>query len=274
MKISVIMGLYNSEKTLRESLDSLVRQTFQDFEVIVCDDGSTDSTLTVAESFVPYFKERLIILKNSENKGLAYSLNHCLKAAKGQYVARMDADDIALPHRFEAQNAYLDSHTDIDMVGSDVLLFNQDGVWGRRSYTQTPQKKDFLKTSQFVHPTIIMKKAVLTELKGYTDEKVTRRTEDYDLFMRFYAKGYAAINLAEPLLLYREDHETYKRRAYRYRFDEMRIRYRGFKRMGLLPKGLPYVIRPLIVGLIPKPLLKILKHEDVTPPVGKKSAKV
>lgn len=264
MKISVIMGVYNSEKTLRDSIESLIDQTFQDFELIICDDGSSDNTLEILKSFESSLKERLCILENPVNMGLAYSLNRCLKIAGGKYVARMDADDIAKTNRFEIQFKYLENLPEVDMVGSDVLLFDDSGVWGKRSYPFAPKKEDFLKRSQFIHPTIMIKRIVLLDLNGYTDQKITRRTEDYDLFMRFLAEGYIGINLSAPLLLYREDNDSYKRRAYRYRFDEARIRYRGFSRLGLLPKGLPYVIRPLIVGLIPHRILRSLKNEETS----------
>lgn len=264
MKISVIMGVYNSEKTLRDSIESLIDQTFQDFELIICDDGSSDNTLEILKSFESSLKERLCILENPVNMGLAYSLNRCLKIAGGKYVARMDADDIAKTNRFEIQFKYLENLPEVDMVGSDVLLFDDSGVWGKRSYPFAPKKEDFLKRSQFIHPTIMIKRIVLLDLNGYTDQKITRRTEDYDLFMRFLAEGYIGINLSAPLLLYREDNDSYKRRAYRYRFDEARIRYRGFSKLGLLPKGLPYVIRPLVVGLIPHRILRSLKNEETS----------
>lgn len=264
MKISVIMGVYNSEKTLKQSINSLIGQTFQDFELIICDDGSTDKTLEILRSYEYAFKERLRILKNPINKGLAYSLNKCLDSASGRYIARMDADDIAENNRFEVQCKFLENLQEVDMVGSDVLLFDESGVWGRRSYPFAPKKEDFLQRSQFIHPTIMVKRSVLIDLNGYTVEKVTRRTEDYDLFMRFIAEGYKGINLSVPLLLYREDNESYKRRAYRYRLDEARIRFRGFRRLGLLPRGLPYVIRPLVIGLIPHRILKSLKREETS----------
>ncbi|WP_423189028.1 glycosyltransferase [Alkalibacterium sp. f15] len=265
MKISVVMGIYNSEKTLRESLDSMVTQSFQDFEIIVCDDGSQDNTLAIAQSYKSFFHNRLTILVNPVNKGLAYSLNKCLAVAKGEYVARMDADDIAMRNRFELQLNYLDNHPDIAMVGCSVLLFDDKGIWGTRTSKESPGKKDFLKTSQFVHPTILIRKKVLTDLDGYAVEKSTLRAEDYDLFMRFYAEGYKGSNLPDTLLLYREDASTFKRRSYNNRFDEMKVRYRGFKRMDLLPLGFPYVIKPLIVGLIPQRVLKILRREQHTP---------
>lgn len=261
MKVSVVMGVYNSEGTLKESFDSLINQTFQDFEIIVCNDGSKDRTLEILQSYKEVLQDRLTIIVNTTNKGLAYSLNKCLEEAKGEYIARMDGDDIAVRNRFEHQVKYLDDYPKIDMIGCNVLLFDEKGIWGTRTSNKYPKKRDFLKTSQFIHPTIIIRKKVLVNLNGYNAEKTTLRAEDYDLFMKFYAEGFRGMNLQQTLLMYREDSATFKRRSYFNRLDEMKIRYRGFKRMGLLPFGLPYVIKPLIVGLIPQNILKVLRRE-------------
>ena len=101
--ISVIMGIYNCSATLQEALDSLYEQTFQDFEIILCDDGSTDNTLLVAEENRQKHSN-IVLLKNDENRGLNYTLNRCLKYARGKYIARMDGDDISLPMRFEKES--------------------------------------------------------------------------------------------------------------------------------------------------------------------------
>ena len=102
-KISVIMSVYNSEATLRESIDSILAQTYPDWEFIICNDASTDGTQAILEEYAEKDPERFILLKNEENKRLAFSLNRCLEKATGFYVARMDGDDISLPERFEKQ---------------------------------------------------------------------------------------------------------------------------------------------------------------------------
>ena len=104
--VSVIMGIYNCEKTLSDAIDSIINQTYSDWELIMCDDGSTDNTYQIATKYSEK-DNRITVIKNDTNSGLAFSLNHCLKYAKGEYVARMDADDISLPNRFEKQVAFL-----------------------------------------------------------------------------------------------------------------------------------------------------------------------
>ena len=108
-RISVIMGIYNCASTLREALDSLINQSYQDFEVIMCDDGSTDNTYAVAKEYCNLYPGKFILLSNDHNLGLNKTLNKCLQYAKGDYIARMDGDDISLPNRFKQEIEFLDT---------------------------------------------------------------------------------------------------------------------------------------------------------------------
>ena len=260
-KVSIIMGIYNmgEKHTLTQlAIDSILNQTYKDFEFIICDDGSIDSTYEMVRSLIDA-DSRVKLIKNDRNRGLAFSLNHCLSIAKGEYIARMDADDISLPNRLEEEIKFLDEHEEYAMVGCNLLYINNKGIWGERVLPEKPNKKSFLFSSPFAHPTMVMRKNILCELKGYKSEKITRRMEDYDLFMRFYAAGYKGYNLQKFLYKFREDNDAFKRRAYRYRIDEVQVRYRGFNALGLMPSAWPYVIKPLIVGLIPQYILAIMR---------------
>lgn len=260
-KISIIMGIYkmiNKRSIVKLAIDSILNQTYKDFEFIICDDGSNDGTYEMVQDFTKN-DSRAVLIKNNENKGLAYSLNHCLSIAKGKYIARMDADDISMPDRLEKQIEFLDGHLEYAMVGCNLLLINDKGIWGKRILAKEPTKKSFLFTSPFCHPAIVMRKEVLDKVNNYKVEKITRRAEDYDLFMRIYANGYKGYNMQEYLYQFREDNDAYKRRAYKYRIDDVQVRYRGFKALGLMPSGFLYVIKPLIVGLIPPKILVNLR---------------
>ena len=260
-KVSVIMGIYNmanKETIIKLAIKSILNQTYRDFEFIICDDGSNDDTYNVVKNIVKG-DERVILLKNEKNKGLAYSLNRCIEKAKGKYIARMDSDDISESNRLEKQIQFLDAHSEYAMVGCNLLLINDKGIWGKRILAEKPNKKSFLFTSPFCHPAIVMRRKVLDNVNYYKVEKITRRAEDYDLFMRIYAKGYKGYNMQEFLYQFREDNDTYKRRAYKYRWDEFQIRYRGFKMLGLMPLAIPYVIKPLIVGIFPQKFLAKLR---------------
>ena len=101
-KISVLMGIYNCEGTLREAIDSILNQTYENWELILCDDGSSDGTFAVAKEYQARFPDRIILLRNEENRGLNFTLNRCFKASSGEWIARQDGDDISLPGRFPA----------------------------------------------------------------------------------------------------------------------------------------------------------------------------
>lgn len=260
-EISVIMGIYNmanKKEIMRLAIESILNQTYKNFEFIICDDGSSDETYELLKEFCKK-DERILLLKNNKNRGLAYSLNNCLKIAKGKYIARMDADDISIKDRFEKQIKFLEKNPEYALVGCNLLYINNKGIWGKRILPEYPNKKSFLFTSPFAHPTILIRKDILNLLNGYKVEKITRRLEDYDLFMRLYANNYKGYNIQEFLYQFREDEDAFKRRAYKYRWDEVQVRYRGFKSLGLIPFALPYVIKPLIVGLIPQKILSKIR---------------
>lgn len=260
-EISIIMGIYKmieKENLVKLAIDSILNQTYKDFEFIICDDGSNDGTYEMVQGLTKN-DSRVILIKNDKNKGLAYSLNHCLSIAKGKYIARMDADDISMPNRLEKQTKFLNEHLEYAMVGCNLVLINDKGVWGKRILAERPTKKSFLFTSPFCHPAIVMRKEVLDKVNSYKVEKITRRAEDYDLFMRIYANGYKGYNIQEFLYQFREDNDAFKRRAYKYRWDEVQVRYRGFKALGFMPEAFLYVIKPLIVGLIPQKILAKLR---------------
>ncbi len=260
--VSILMGIYNTPdpRILQKAVESIRRQTLTDWEWIICDDGSTDTTCETIQTLIRG-DDRIRLIRNDINKGLAASLNHCLKYAEGKYIARMDADDGCDSHRLEKQVKFLDEHPEYHLVGSAAKLFDEGGVWGQRRMPELPGKRDFLWGSPFIHPTITIRREALLQVNGYRVAKETRRTEDYDLFMRLYEKGYQGYNLQEELYCFREDKTARKRKKYRYRMDEARVRWKGFRRMGLMPGGLVYVIKPLIVGLIPYPVLVWLRGD-------------
>lgn len=263
-QISVIMGVYNfyHPKLLSQAIYSVLEQTFQDFEFIICDDGSTDGTWELLNK-IAHSDERIVLLRNLENKGLAFSLNRCLGYAKGEYIARMDADDISLPNRLEKEINFLKENRQYALVTSWADLMEDGHVWGLRRVCEKPEKKDLLFGPPFIHAAMLMRTNVLYELDGYRICKETLRAEDYDLWLRMYAKGYKGYNLQEVLYQICEGREAYKRRSYKFRLDEAKIRYHGFKDLGILPRGIPYVLKPFIVGLIPQRILRNIRGEKL-----------
>ncbi|MEI6877033.1 MAG: glycosyl transferase family 2, partial [Spirochaetota bacterium] len=146
---------------------------------------------------------------------------------------------------------FLEGQHEYYFVGSSVALFDSSGVWGRNDYPERPRARDFLVKSPFVHPSVMFRAACLRAAGGYDSDPAIGRSEDYDLFMRLSAAGSRGYNIPEPLLEYREELQAYKKRSFRYALTEARVRLRGFASLGLLPRGLPWVLKPILVGLIP-----------------------
>lgn len=263
IKISVIMGLYNtkSKKYLEKSLNSILNQTYKDFELIICDDGSTNECMSWAKKICKNDK-RVVFIKNDQNRGLAYALNHCLSVAKGEYIARMDDDDISELNRFEEQIKYLEKHKDIGLVSCNIKLFDDNGIFSEKNYPEHINKKDFLFNSPIVHPAIMAKKEIFEMVNGYRDIKRTIRVEDYDLFMRMFSKGIKMDVIQEYLFNYRDDINTKRRRKkFKYRINEFLIRFENYFKLQLYPIGLIYAFKPLIIGIMPISLLNYIKSK-------------
>ena len=128
IKISVIMGIYNCAGTLADAIKSILTQTIDDWELIMCDDGSRDNTYETALAFAEQYPHKIILLKNKENKGLNYTLNRCLKLAKGQYIARMDGDDRCSRDRFEKELKAFNDYPDLAVVSTSMEYFDENIV--------------------------------------------------------------------------------------------------------------------------------------------------
>lgn len=261
VEISVIMATYNMDAIiLKTAISSILNQTFDNFELIICDDGSTNDTHQVLRE-IAQGDSRVILMQNPSNLKASVARNRCLKIARGNYIAIMDSDDYADPHRLEVQRNFLLQHQSYSFVGSIGQFFStnpgdqQKQYW----YCGSPEKKDFLMTLPFVHASLMFRSNVFATLM-YSESRTVLRSEDYHLLMRLYAVGYKGANIHEVLYYIREDNKTYKRRKYRYRLNEAIVKLIGFYHMNMMPLGLPYVIKPLFVGLIPVSLLKVLKN--------------
>lgn len=253
--VSVIMGAYDCAGTLQAAVDSILGQDYANLELVACDDGSVDTTADIL-ALCAARDYRVVLLRNAANEGLAWTLNRCIGAAKGSYLARMDGDDLSRPDRIGKQVAYLEAHPEIDICGSSVDLFDDEGVWGKNRYPERPDARSFLLKSPFVHPSVMFRASCLKAVGGYDCDPAVGRSEDYDLFMRLYAAGSRGYNIQEPLLLYREDHGSFKKRKFLYAMTEARVRARGFRRLGLLPLGLPFIAKPILIGLLPASFYK------------------
>lgn len=249
--VSVIMGAYNCENTITTSIESILTQDWKNLEFVICDDGSCDRTPQIIREYVKK-DNRIKFIENEKNLGLAKTLNKCASHAKGDYLVRMDGDDISLPGRISRQIHFLESHTEYAFCGCSINLFDETGIWGKLEYPEIPDSKSFLLRSPYAHPAVVIRKTAFILAEGYDENPAIGRSEDYDLFMRMHAMGLCGYNLRERLFSYREEYRSFKKRKYRYTLTEARVRMRGFYKLGLFPTGLVFVLKPLLIGLLPK----------------------
>ena len=194
------MPAYNAAKYIKEAIDSILAQTYCDFEFIIVNDGSTDNT---KEIILSYSDPRIVYIENEQNSGICVTLNKGLDAAKGRYIVRMDSDDIALPQRLEVQVRYMDANPGIGASGSDIEIFGEGISPHIFEQLHTPDecKAGLLFNSCFAHPSVIIRKDILDQYNlQYNDD--FRGLEDYELWWQI--GKYADLNnIAVPLLRYR-----------------------------------------------------------------------
>lgn len=254
-RVSVIMGIYNCDPTLAESLNSIVRQTYTDWEMILCDDASTDDTLQVAREWARR-DPRIKVLANESNLGLARTLNRCIAEARGELLARQDGDDISELDRLEKLVAAIDAYPDIAVVSSWMATFDENGIWGQVRTKPFPIDEDFLTNSPICHAPSIMRKAAVVAVGGYGTEPWLLRCQDYYLWSRLYAAGHRAMNLQEPLYRMRDDQAAQQRRSLTQRLIAVRVRWRAFGLLGLPLYRRFWAIKPILTWIVPNRVYK------------------
>lgn len=205
-KVSIVMSVYNSENHLSEAIDSILNQTLSDFEFIIVNDGSKDTSLDILKYYAE-LDDRLIIISR-ENKGLAYSLNEAINLSKGEYLARMDSDDICFPERLEEQVSYMEKYN-IDICGSWVERFGSNIKTSTVKITDDllDLQSQLLFTVCFFHPTLIAKRVVWSEfnLSYPVDFKFG---EDYALWVKLIDLPIKISNIQKVLLRYRVENNS------------------------------------------------------------------
>ena len=217
VKVSVVMPVYNQkEEFLREAIESILNQTFTDYELIIINDGSTNNS---EEVILSYSDDRIVYIKQ-ENQGVARSLNNGIEIANGEYIARMDSDDISLPERFEKQIKFLDEHPEISILGTSYEIIPRNKTVIQQSVIKYT---DILNACCVCHPSVMMRKADLDKYNLRYNPEFT--SEDYELWSR--AVQYLNIqNLPEVLVKYRWHEENISHQAAIFEDSDKRIKER------------------------------------------------
>ncbi|MGB4613273.1 MAG: glycosyltransferase family 2 protein [Erysipelotrichaceae bacterium] len=251
-KVSFIIGAYNSSKRLDKVLDSILAQTYTNFEVVICDDFSIDKTWDVLKKYKEKYPNIFKILRNEKSLSHGGTLNRCLENATGDYIARMDDDDICYPYRLAKQVEFLEMHKDIDCVGSYMDIFDGEKVISQRKAILNPSLDTLLKGGYpFHHPTIMIRANVIRALNGYQNTKETLRCEDLDLWYRFFIAGYKGANLDIPLLRYNESVEDYNKRKISNLSTAVKLRKYYRKKLKANPLYDLIYLKTLVMALFP-----------------------
>lgn len=255
-KVSIIMGVYNGAHRIDKSIQSIINQTFKDWEFVICDDGSSDGSFDKIKQYTKK-DDRIVAIKNPHNAGLAQTLNNCLRVAKGQYVARMDDDDYAYPDRLEKEVSFLDMHPEYDIVAGGRNMVDENGVWGKDDYTGERTKLDIYRGITFAHPTVMVRKEAYDRVCGYSTYEGIGREEDTDLWCKMYIAGSKGFILSDIMLDYFESRNSMTRRKYKFRISEAKIKFKYRKALGVSALYIPLAMKPLIVGLLPNAVIKL-----------------
>lgn len=261
--ITVIMATYNCADTVDAALDSVLQQTYPHWDLVVCDDASTDGTWDLLNAATDRFGERLTLLRNDANRKLAFSLNRCLQVATGELVARMDGDDISEPERFDRQVRFLLENPDVDLVGTAMRRFDSRGEIGvLQAPSQNPDKWTIARDGKvpFFHATIVARRSVFDRVGGYTDVWRTVRCEDADLWFKFMHAGFTGRNIPDALYSVREDEQAIRRRTAISRWATYLTMIHGYR---LLRSPLkPYLISTigLLKALVPHRVM-VWRHD-------------
>jgi hypothetical protein len=205
--VSVLMAVYNGEPYVSQAIDSILGQTFTDFELILVEDGSIDNTKSILNDYSRQ-DSRVMLLENGRNQGLVYSLNRGLAMARGEYIARMDADDVSLPGRLAKQVGYMEQHPEVGVLGTNIVYIDADGriMYGGRPKDTRPASPDVIKwmllwRCPIYHPTVMARRAVF-ERTGFTYDPDFWPSEDRELWTRL-SKCTVIARLPEVTVHYR-----------------------------------------------------------------------
>ncbi len=256
MTLSVVLSVYAREKPvyLEQALESIWdNQTLRPGEIVLVEDGAlTPGLYNLIDSWKNKLQNNLLIVKLSENKGLASALNAGIKHSSGDYIARMDTDDISLPARFEKQVAFLQNNPDVDILGTWAHDIDAEGnKLSLRKVPATHQKiMKYIWTCPLIHPSVMFKKQALLDV-GLYNESIARR-QDYELWFRCAAAGLQFANIPEPLLLYRFTEAWFEKNNASVLWQQAKMGWRGCRMLKLGPVAYIGTAFPLLKILLPK----------------------
>jgi len=250
-RVSVLLSVCNGESTIAQAIESILHQSFRDFELILIDDASEDRTAEILERYKQQ-DARIRITTHEKNLGLTRSLNQGITLASGEYVARMDADDVAEPDRLEKQIQYLLQHPEVGVCGTQGWLLNED------TQKETPlnvpvgmiSKKQLLFHNPCLHPSLVIRRSVFEAVGGYNE--CMKKSQDYDLLLRL-SRVTKIANIPDRLIHYRFSSASYLRYGKKQEWYAIRARWNAVVGGGYsIPIGLFWIMLRCFWLLVPQ----------------------
>lgn len=252
-QVTVLMGVYNARRYVEVAIRSILDQTFSDFEFLIVDDASTDGSDDLIRTIATQ-DTRVRFVRLDTNVGLGEVLNRGVREARGQYIARMDADDISVRDRLEVQLDYFARHPEIDVVGSYAIDVAEDGrVLRQRRVPLTHDRiVNLIWTCPIIHPTVMFRREAILRAGSYKPEH--RRRQDYDLWFRCAHAGLRFANIPLPLVRYTHSVNTFRRNDLKATWTQVKIGLNGCKLVGAGAYAYIGTVAPLFEAMLPKNL--------------------
>lgn len=262
--ISVVMPVYNAEKYVVEAIESILNQTYSDFEFIIIDDCSTDNTFKVLQSYI-LKDNRIRLFRNVMNRKQAYTKNRAIELAQGKYIAFMDADDISLPVRFEKQIEFMESHPEVGVCGTWIEVFSEES--SQTTCIKYPVEHKLISVKLLfdenciAHPSTFLRRDIFFDLQIYYNLSLQGYAEDYELWVRLLEQGVLFYNLPEILLMYRKsDVQTMVVFKQQIDFSAQSIIKNSFERYFIQYIELSVINAYLKLRFTPKKKLSFFQH--------------
>ena len=256
--ISILIPVYNSEKYLENSINSIINQTHKEWKIIAINDGSTDNSAQILKKFKKKLGKKMILLNNKKNKGIAYSLNKGLSLIETKFFGRQDSDDISKNDRLEVLIEYLNKNPKYNFISSKMQSISDKRlIFPLNEFTKFPVFENFVRSLPFCNaPTVFRSSILKSNIKFNTSNKYRKRFEDYEFFFKCYQKGYLGFNISKVTYFVRQDLNYYKKINLVDRLREASIKLMIFKRFNLKLRMMYHVFIPILKILIPNILFK------------------
>tara|TARA_X000000950_G_C13813464_1_gene618665 strand:+ start:402 stop:1181 length:780 start_codon:yes stop_codon:yes gene_type:complete len=255
------MSVFNCENTIERSLKSVINQTLQDWQLIICDDFSNDKTYNILKEYKKKLKQKMQLIRNDSNKGLAYSLNRCLHLSKGKYIARQDGDDYSENNRLQIQYDFLENNLKYAFVSNSFFYTYDNKIFGKNILKENPNIHDFIKGTPFCHASTMIRKNILNKIGNYSTQNKYYRVEDYELWFRFYKNGFIGHNLKKELYYVEENFKAYKRRTLNNRLNEFIFKIHIQKHVRFHFRNFYYILKPIFIIIIPYFIYNVLRKK-------------